>query len=174
MTTAPPAGWTVVVLRRHSKHDLNLSQELSLAYTAKQYIGIQLRSSLVFFIILVMWVSELGKVPWYLKKFKMASKTNARFFLCSTSFWACLAEHLANQLSPSSTVISLVWTSFPGMNAKGPNGTCYSREGRKKGFKINTALFKFRVQVTPRLKSFLYYGNSNIVLHIFLQTESET
>ena len=27
---------------------------------------------------------------------------------------------------------SLVWTSFPGMKAKGPNGTCCSKKKRKK------------------------------------------
>ena len=56
---------------------------------------------------------------------KQTKKTaNLRSILWVTSFCACLAEHFANQLSPSNTVISLVCTSFPGMKAKEPNGTC--------------------------------------------------
>lgn len=57
-----------------------------------------------------------------------------RSFRCSTNPTACFAEHFANQLSPSKTVTSLVWTSFPGMKAKGPNGTyCWKEGGRNKG-----------------------------------------
>lgn len=55
-----------------------------------------------------------------------------RSFRCSTRPTACFAEHFANQLSPSKTVTSLVWTSFPGMKAKGPNGTyCLKKKGKK-------------------------------------------
>lgn len=36
---------------------------------------------------------------------------------------ACLAERSTNQLSPRKTKISLVWTKWPGMKARGPNGT---------------------------------------------------
>lgn len=55
---------------------------------------------------------------------KLCSEAYIRFFLCSTSSTACFAEHFENQLSPSRTVTSLVWTSFPGMKARGPKGTC--------------------------------------------------
>lgn len=55
----------------------------------------------------------------YFKTFK-----DSHFILWSTIFWACLVEHLANQLSPSNAVTSFVCTSFPGMKAKGPKGTC--------------------------------------------------
>lgn len=45
------------------------------------------------------------------------------FFRLATISTAWLAERSANQLSPSRTVISLVCTSFPGMNATDPIGT---------------------------------------------------
>lgn len=54
-----------------------------------------------------------------------------RSFRCSTKPTACFAEHFANQLSPSKTVTSLVCTSFPGMKAKGPNGTYCSKKKRR-------------------------------------------
>lgn len=57
---------------------------------------------------------------------------HSHFILWATSFWACLAEHLANQLSPSRAVTSLVCTSFPGMKARGPNGTCSQRGGQNR------------------------------------------
>lgn len=47
-----------------------------------------------------------------------------RCFRLPTISSACLADRSANQLSPSSTMISFVWTSFPGIKASEPNGTC--------------------------------------------------
>jgi hypothetical protein len=58
------------------------------------------------------------------------------------------------------------------MNAKGPNGTCYSREGREKVFKINTALFKLSSSFTSTKIIFILrqfkHGSA-----YFSQTESE-
>lgn len=63
-------------------------------------------------------------------------KKYLRSFRCSTKPTACFAEHFANQLSPSKTVTSLVWTSLPGMKARGPNGTYWSKKKEKgKNFK---------------------------------------
>ena len=45
------------------------------------------------------------------------------FNLRSMTSQACLADISANQLSPSNTSISLVWISWPGIKARGPNGT---------------------------------------------------
>jgi hypothetical protein len=44
------------------------------------------------------------------------------FVRLSTMSMACAAERLTNQSSPSNTITSLVWTSFPGMNANFPKG----------------------------------------------------
>jgi len=43
--------------------------------------------------------------------------------LLETMSLACLADRCTNQLSPSSTSISLVWYRYPGMKACGPRGT---------------------------------------------------
>lgn len=59
-----------------------------------------------------------------------------RFFLCSTRPPACFAEHFANQLSPRRTVTSLVWTSLPGMKARGPKGTYQSNNRKGRQLKI--------------------------------------
>lgn len=73
-----------------------------------------------------------GQAAWIFPNWSMENinriETNSRFFLCSTRVSACLAEHFANQLSPRSTVNSLVWTNFPGMKAKGPNGTYHVKK----------------------------------------------
>lgn len=45
---------------------------------------------------------------------------------------ACFADLSTNQFSPRRTRISLVWTNFPGMKARGPKGTCNKRKSKIK------------------------------------------
>lgn len=82
-----------------------------------------------------------------------------RSFRCSTKPTACFAEHFANQLSPSKTVTSLVWTSFPGMKAKGPNGTyCLKKKGggSKKLKTLKTTFYKAALKALCEGPFYLY------------------
>ena len=79
------------------------------------------------------------------------------FFRLSTISRAWLAERSVNQLSPRSTIISLVWISLPGIKATDPNGTWWQNYFFLK-FIIVDIIFAWHsvviVNVTSVLKSF--------------------
>ena len=70
-----------------------------------------------------MFLASATKPPSSINITMYMQLMTVHFFRLAAISRAWLAERSANQLSPRSTIISLVWMSFPGMKATDPNGT---------------------------------------------------